>query len=40
MSRETKGTELSRKDGGSGEVTEARRRMRNVNSVTFKAGIT
>lgn len=39
MSREIKGIELSRKDGGLGEVIEVRRRMRNVNSVIFKVGI-
>lgn len=38
-SKETKGTGLRRENRGTGEVTEARQRMRNVNCVKFKAGI-
>lgn len=38
-SKEMKGTELSRENGGKGEVTEARQSRRNVTSVQFEAGI-
>lgn len=38
-SKEMKGTELSRENGGKREVTEARQSRRNITSVQFKAGI-